>query len=139
MTQNKVQKAAIRRRMAETGESYVVARRIVLGEANGADSELGAQGARGAAGGQGVWGAAEGAGLTPDSLEMKITRPWPRASMPGSAARMVRTIDRTLRSQALAKTSGAESSTVPSGTMPAQLKRMSIGPTSRASARCSAC
>jgi hypothetical protein len=30
MTQNKVQKAAIRRRMAETGESYVVARRAVL-------------------------------------------------------------------------------------------------------------
>jgi hypothetical protein len=30
MTQNKMQKAAIRRRMAETGESYVVARRAVL-------------------------------------------------------------------------------------------------------------
>ncbi len=41
MTQNKVQKAAIRRRMAETGESYVVARRIVLGEANGAGSDVG--------------------------------------------------------------------------------------------------
>jgi hypothetical protein len=39
MTQNKVQKAAIRRRMAETGESYVVARRIVLGEASGAGSD----------------------------------------------------------------------------------------------------
>ena len=69
MTQNKVQKAAIRRRMAETGESYVVARRIVLGEANRAGSELGAQGAQGTAGGQGVWGAAEAAeaaGLTPE-------------------------------------------------------------------------
>jgi hypothetical protein len=40
MTQNKVQKAAIRRHMAETGESYVVARRIVLGEAIGAGSDV---------------------------------------------------------------------------------------------------
>src|SRR6201996_3200222 len=32
MTQNKAQKTAIRRRMAETGESYVVARRAVLGD-----------------------------------------------------------------------------------------------------------
>jgi hypothetical protein len=40
MTQNKVQKAAIRRRMAETGEPYVVARRIVLGEASGAGSDV---------------------------------------------------------------------------------------------------
>src|ERR1700722_4181125 len=40
MTQNKVQKAAIRRRMAETGEPYVVARRIVLDEANGGGSDV---------------------------------------------------------------------------------------------------
>ena len=40
MTQNKVQKAAIRRRMAETGEPYVVARRIVLGGASGASSDV---------------------------------------------------------------------------------------------------
>jgi hypothetical protein len=32
MTQNKTQKAAIRRRMAETGEPYVIARRIILDE-----------------------------------------------------------------------------------------------------------
>jgi hypothetical protein len=40
MTQNKGQKAAIRRRMAETGEPYVVARRMVLGEASGASSDV---------------------------------------------------------------------------------------------------
>jgi hypothetical protein len=32
MTSNKAQKAAIRQRMAETGEPYVVARNILLGE-----------------------------------------------------------------------------------------------------------
>src|SRR3569833_3995207 len=48
-----------------------------------------------------------------------------RASIPGSAARMVRTIDSTLRSQAAAKLASSLSSTVPFGTMPAQLKRMS--------------
>jgi hypothetical protein len=32
MTSNKAQKAGIRRRMAETGEPYIVARNSVLGE-----------------------------------------------------------------------------------------------------------
>jgi DNA-binding transcriptional MerR regulator len=47
MTQNRVLKAAIRRRVAETGESYVVARRAVLAESAAHPESAGVAGAAG--------------------------------------------------------------------------------------------
>src|SRR5271170_2763706 len=72
---------------------------------------------------------------TEDAPEAMLTiDPRPFSSIPGRKARIVRCIDLTLRSNEKSQSASEQSSTLPWWTKPAQLKRTSIAPISRASA-----
>ena len=68
---------------------------------------------------------------TDDAPEATLTiEPPPFSSIPGRKARIVRCIALTLRSKEKSQSSSEQSRTLPWWTKPAQLNRMSIGPTS---------
>ncbi len=67
--------------------------------------------------------------------DMLTIEPWPRASMPGRNAWIIRKQEVTLIEKAVDQSCNEQSSTVPEGTIPAQLKSTSIVGRALASAR----